>query len=151
MDLDIDFQTNSATMRVDMQEEDAAFLIHCEEGMALKMKVDMVEEDTTFLAFSDENVRIEGIPGKSAYEIAVDNGFEGTEAEWLESLKGRGETPKIREVTLLASAWIGNDKLSHQVVDIEDVTENSQVDLTPSVEQLAIFYEKDLTFVTESL
>lgn len=25
-------------------------------------------------------------PGKSAYEIAVDNGFEGTEAEWLESL-----------------------------------------------------------------
>ena len=26
--------------------------------------------------------------GKSAYQIAVDNGFEGTEAEWLESLKG---------------------------------------------------------------
>lgn len=27
--------------------------------------------------------------GKSAYEIAVDNGFEGTESEWLESLKGQ--------------------------------------------------------------
>ena len=26
--------------------------------------------------------------GKSAYEIAVDNGFVGTEQEWLESLKG---------------------------------------------------------------
>ena len=26
--------------------------------------------------------------GKSAYEIAVENGFEGSEAEWLESLKG---------------------------------------------------------------
>ena len=26
--------------------------------------------------------------GKSAYQIAVDNGFEGTEKEWLESLKG---------------------------------------------------------------
>ena len=26
--------------------------------------------------------------GKSAYEIAVDNGFEGTEQEWLASLKG---------------------------------------------------------------
>lgn len=26
--------------------------------------------------------------GKSAYDIAVDNGFVGTEAEWLESLKG---------------------------------------------------------------
>lgn len=29
-----------------------------------------------------------GEDGKSAYEIAVRNGFEGTEQEWLESLKG---------------------------------------------------------------
>ena len=29
-----------------------------------------------------------GADGKSAYDIAVINGFEGTEAEWLESLKG---------------------------------------------------------------
>ncbi len=29
-----------------------------------------------------------GEQGKSAYEIAVENGFTGTEAEWLESLKG---------------------------------------------------------------
>lgn len=29
-----------------------------------------------------------GQDGKTAYEIAVDHGFEGTEAEWLESLKG---------------------------------------------------------------
>lgn len=30
----------------------------------------------------------DGSNGKSAYEIAVDNGFVGTEQEWLESLKG---------------------------------------------------------------
>ena len=30
-----------------------------------------------------------GQDGKSAYEIAVDNGFVGTETEWLESLKGQ--------------------------------------------------------------
>ena len=30
-----------------------------------------------------------GAAGKSAYEIAVDNGFVGTETEWLESLKGK--------------------------------------------------------------
>ena len=29
-----------------------------------------------------------GEPGKSAYEIAVEHGFEGSEEEWLESLKG---------------------------------------------------------------
>ena len=33
--------------------------------------------------------------GKSAYQIAVDNGFQGTEQEWLLSL--RGESPYIGE------------------------------------------------------
>ena len=32
------------------------------------------------------------LQGKSAYEIAVEHGFDGTEAEWLASLKGeKGE------------------------------------------------------------
>lgn len=31
---------------------------------------------------------VAGEDGKSAYEIAVEHGFEGTEEEWLESLKG---------------------------------------------------------------
>ena len=31
---------------------------------------------------------LSGPAGKSAYEIAKENGFEGTESEWLESLKG---------------------------------------------------------------
>ena len=31
---------------------------------------------------------VAGLDGKSAYEIAVENGFEGTEEEWLESLVG---------------------------------------------------------------
>lgn len=30
----------------------------------------------------------QGDPGKSAYQIALDNGFEGTEQVWLASLKG---------------------------------------------------------------
>lgn len=34
-----------------------------------------------------------GDPGKSAYEIAVANGYTGTETEWLASLKG--STPYI--------------------------------------------------------
>jgi hypothetical protein len=58
--------------------------------------------------------------------------------------------PKISEVTLLASAWQGSGNLHYQLVNIEGTTENSQVDLTPSVEQLLIFYEKDIAFVTEN-
>ncbi len=93
---------------------------------------------------------IDGRDGKSAYEIAVDNGFEGTEKEWLDSLVAKVGTSKIGEVALLASAWEGDNSLYSQIVSIKDVTENSQVDITPSVEQLVVFYEKDLTFVTEN-
>lgn len=95
---------------------------------------------------------LDTIRGYSAYEVAVINGFKGTEKEWLESLKGKGTvaTAKIGEVALGASAWVGSGNLYSQVVAIEGVTERSQVDLTPSVEQLAVFYEKDLTFVTEN-
>lgn len=43
----------------------------------------------------DGNAGTDGNNGKSAYEIAVENGFKGTEKEWLESLKGsQGEPGK---------------------------------------------------------
>lgn len=58
--------------------------------------------------------------------------------------------PKIGWVTLLANKWKGNSNPYYQVVEIEGVTENSQVDLTPDIQQLMIFYEKDLSFVTEN-
>lgn len=61
-----------------------------------------------------------------------------------------GMTARIGEVTLTASGWVGNASPYSQIVSIDGVTENSQVDLTPSVEQLVVFYEKDLAFVTEN-
>ncbi|MGE7111224.1 hypothetical protein [Lysinibacillus sp. NPDC047702] len=36
---------------------------------------------------------IQGPPGKDAYDIAVENGFEGTMEEWIESLKGAQGPP----------------------------------------------------------
>jgi hypothetical protein len=57
---------------------------------------------------------------------------------------------RIANVDLLAANWMGTASPYSQVVTIEGVTEFSQVDLTPSIEQLVIFYEKDLGFVTEN-
>lgn len=126
--------------------------------------------------------------GKSAYEIAVANGFEGNEKEWLESLKGKegergnsgvyigsGDMPddcnvqidptsevlsleeiirdmvsqinKISTVTLPSSQWEGAESPYYQVVNILGATENSKIDLNPTVEQLNVFYKKDISFV----
>lgn len=59
-------------------------------------------------------------------------------------------TARIGYVTLLADSWTGEASPYSQIVTIDGVTENTQVDLTPNVAQLAIFHEKDLTFVTEN-
>lgn len=154
--------------------------------------------------------------GDSAYQIALNNGFLGTEKEWLASLKGdtgetgadgkdgkdgadgytpvkgkdyfdaiyigAGDMPDgynaqidptgdadtmesvaqavaklivntptwLTNVTLPASKWVGADSLYSQVVTIDGITEYSKVDLLPSVEQLAIFHNKDVAFVTEN-
>lgn len=57
---------------------------------------------------------------------------------------------RLAEVTLLATAWEGTDNLHSQVVTLGGITKYSKVDLLPSVEQLAIFHNKDVAFVTEN-
>lgn len=57
---------------------------------------------------------------------------------------------RIAEVTLSATRWTGATSPYSQVVAIDGITYYSQVDLTPSIEQLAVFYNKDLAFVTEN-
>jgi hypothetical protein len=60
------------------------------------------------------------------------------------------EASRITTVYLPASAWEGEGNLHSQVVSVDGATQYSKVDLLPSVEQLAIFYTKDVTFVTEN-
>lgn len=74
----------------------------------------------------------------------------GTEWAPIQEASGGAASAKISHVTILANKWVGTASPYSQVVTVEGATENSQVDLTPSVEQLAIFYQKDLAFVTEN-
>lgn len=62
------------------------------------------------------------------------------------------ESPSIRTVTLnlYASRWLENDGIYSQIVTIDNVTPYSKIDLQPSAEQLIIFHEKDIAFVTEN-
>ena len=61
--------------------------------------------------------------------------------------------PKPVSVTLYADAWRqSDDNRWYQVVMVNNavITPNSKVDLQPNVDQLCVFAEKDLTFVTEN-
>jgi hypothetical protein len=56
----------------------------------------------------------------------------------------------VTDVKIFASKWVGTASPYSQVVTVEGATSRSQVDLTPSAEQLSIFHNKDLAFVTEN-
>lgn len=61
--------------------------------------------------------------------------------------------PKPISVTLYADKWIQDtDSRWYQVVTVTNgtITPRSKVDLQPNSEQLTIFHEKDLAFVTEN-
>ena len=54
---------------------------------------------------------------------------------------------KLSTVTLLADKWEGTESPYTQVVDIVGTTKNSKINLNPTIEQLNIFHNKDISFV----
>lgn len=71
--------------------------------------------------------------------------------KYFDSLGGGGASTRLGSITLLSSKWTTvSDGLHSQIVSISGVTSLSKVDLLPSVEQLAIFHNKDVGFVTEN-
>lgn len=56
-----------------------------------------------------EYVGIDGANGKSAYEIAVENGFSGTVEDWLESLKGTAEGNEFSVQELPLKVTVGQN------------------------------------------
>ena len=49
------------------------------------------------------------VNGKSAYELAVENGFEGTEKEWLESFGSSDELKAVLgDYVVIDAGWAGN-------------------------------------------
>ena len=86
--------------------------------------------ETAEIESTDEFALLENAisKAKSAYQIAVENGFEGTEEEWLESLKGKKGTDYIltesdkSEIADIVISEFDNDMMSVLGGD-ESVTE----------------------------
>lgn len=90
----------------------------------------------------ERKFKIEGAEGKSAYEVAVENGYEGTEEEWLESLKGeKGDDGKDgAPVAALTISRNGEtvavyDGTEEAVADISVPTTAADVDAIPVSEK----------------
>ena len=77
-----------------------------------------------------------GDTGYSAYEIAVKNGYEGTEEEWLESLKA--EALDSEEVERILSKWIENHSTDISITgtnDLLSVTKTTNTSTSGTISQ----------------
>ena len=73
--------------------------------------------------------------------------------ERLNALENVDNKKTVGYVTLLATDWIGDvSPYCQEGVEIEGITITpySKINLQPSAEQLVIFHDKDLEFVTEN-
>lgn len=66
----------------------------------------------------DQSYTVDVMDGKSAYQVAVDNGYEGTEEEWLESLKaeatGRAKSESIAPIFDEETAYSVGDRVMYE-------------------------------------
>lgn len=88
---------------------------------------------------------VSGAKGDSAYEIAIRNGYEGTEEEYLEHLKGATFTPAISEGVL---SWTNNKNLPnpepfnlHQKIGNSEMFEWNGKSSTEDATVLTLFSE----------
>ena len=66
--------------------------LHTHANKEVLNRLDVSDTGALLFDGNEINNSVSATAGKSAYEIAQENGFEGTESEWLESLKGRDGT-----------------------------------------------------------
>jgi hypothetical protein len=75
-----------------------------------------------------------GAPGQSAYELAVQAGFEGTEKDWLDSLKGENGVYVGSEEPTNTSDNIWIDPSAESVKIIKEITEESTDSQIPTAQ-----------------
>ena len=81
---------------------------------------------------------------------AVMSGPGGLQAKVNGPGSAKSTTTRLSQITILADAWEGDESPYSQVVTVDGTTAYSKVDLQPSVEQLALWHQKDLAFVAEN-
>lgn len=80
------------------------------------------------------------VEGKSAYEVAVESGFVGTEEEWLQSLKADGAY--IYTQSIESGTWVINHNLNRlpDVSIYDALGREIDADVTASSTQVTIMF-----------
>lgn len=67
-----------------------------------------IENNTVYIGGISTGIKIEGKDGKSAYQIAVEYGYKGTEEEWIKSIETGHQTSYERAKELMPDVLLAN-------------------------------------------
>lgn len=109
----------------DIDEESANFLTAMLDGVkqnAISAQGAAERAEAAKEVAVEKAVEASKYVGKSAYDLAVDNGFSGTEEEWIASLKGDKGDPGYVTVTNLKTGMFGMfvDENGHLILTHND-------------------------------
>ena len=118
-------------------EDGILSLLNSSGAVLNQVLIDRTDELTEIIQKNTNAMnRINGFQdGKSAYEIAVDNGYVGSEEEWLESLKGTDGTDGVSPTATVTQTQNGaivsiTDKNGTTTVNISNGADGSDYILT---------------------
>lgn len=156
-----DFSENPNTAAVE-GIHDCQIVLYDEEGneiatprFTMVVNSRVVNKDDLNISDEDQNA-IQNMIAAEAARAAAEEARVRAESERAAAFDkmfggGQASTSVLTKVSLLASAWVTvEDQLHSQVVTMSGINARSKVDLQPSAEQLAIFHDKDIAFVTEN-
>ncbi len=113
-----------------------------------KSVLDQLEESEGSLLFNGNKVGLtgdkgqDGKDGKSAYSIAVENGFTGTENEWLSSLKGeKGDPGRDADIGGITPETIGAAPLNHQHNEMKTIIYSTTEPAVIGENEIVMVYE----------
>jgi len=116
----------------------------------------VVNKDDLNISDEDQSA-IQNMIAAEAARVAAEEARVQAESERVDAFNkligggGAHSSATLTNVYLPTSGWKTIGELLHsQIVAMSGITAKSKVDLQPSVEQLTIFHEKDIAFVTEN-
>ena len=106
-------QDDSALEAGDLIRRSEGLFVCIDDASGKRLEPLLTTQEVVEHANSVVDERFESLGCRSAYQAALNNGFEGTEAQWLESLRGAdGNSVSVSEVWPSIRQWLeGNVEL----------------------------------------
>jgi hypothetical protein len=120
-----------------------------------RIKIGDGSKNVNALPFVDDDLKTELLTQINDVDDKVDAvsvlvGDKKVSEQINTAIANKADAPKLTNVSMLASSWIGESNPWSQVVTINGVTDNSKIDLQPTALQIVELQDNDIALIAEN-